>query len=225
MLKVDTVKRICLKKLPPIMAIQLKRFDYDWERECSIKFNDYFEFPRELDMDPYTVAGLARNGELIDYDPEDMKTVVWYKFDDGEVTECKMDDEDEMKNQCFGGEYMGEQVFDNIMKRFLKKLIMTNHPFVLQPPQDRVAESEEIAMISTQLCRLDQSGGGCTLSDQLLLLNKEVSEHGRHLTQYFHLFHLYASLGLPEKLQLLKNTAPLANPDGDTFCPEPLMPI
>ena len=36
------------------MAIQLKRFDYDWERECSIKFNDYFEFPRELDMDPYT---------------------------------------------------------------------------------------------------------------------------------------------------------------------------
>lgn len=32
----------------------------------------------------------------------------WYKFDDGEVTECKMDDEDEMKNQCFGGEYMGE---------------------------------------------------------------------------------------------------------------------
>lgn len=43
-----------MKKLPPIMAIQLKRFDYDWERECSIKFNDYFEFPRELDMDPYT---------------------------------------------------------------------------------------------------------------------------------------------------------------------------
>lgn len=410
--KVDTVKRICLKKLPPIMAIQLKRFDYDWERECSIKFNDYFEFPRELDMDPYTVAGLARNGELIDYDPEDMKTVVcskykltgivvhsgqasgghyysyilhrngndqrWYKFDDGEVTECKMDDEDEMKNQCFGGEYMGEQVFDNIMKRvsyrrqkrwwnayllfytrldveednlcnslnelslaerpglikmpsaidrsvvrqnvrfmhsrsqfspeyfqFLKKLIMTNHQFVLQPPQDRVAEAEEIAMLSGQLCSkflfsvglhtkktlrgpatewydalqvhlrasvhtrawfaqhvlfaqphrfmeyllecpapevrmvfgklivlvahcarndpplplgwgplkhhpgLDMSGGGCTLSDQLLvavllLLNKEVSEHGRHLVQYFHLFHLYASLGPAEKLQLLK---------------------
>ncbi len=30
--KVDTVKRLCIKKLPPIMAIQLKRFDYDWER-------------------------------------------------------------------------------------------------------------------------------------------------------------------------------------------------
>lgn len=53
------------------------------------------------------------------------------------------------------------------------------------------------------------ASGSCTLSDQLLvavlqLLNKDVSEHGRHLTQYFHLFNLYASLGPPEKLQLLK---------------------
>ena len=30
--QVDTVKRMCIKKLPPILAIQLKRFDYDWER-------------------------------------------------------------------------------------------------------------------------------------------------------------------------------------------------
>lgn len=58
--KVDTVKRMCIKKLPPILAIQLKRFDYDWERECAVKFNDHFEFPRELDMGPYTVSGLAK---------------------------------------------------------------------------------------------------------------------------------------------------------------------
>ena len=30
--KVDTVKRMCIKKLPKILCIQLKRFDYDWER-------------------------------------------------------------------------------------------------------------------------------------------------------------------------------------------------
>ena len=58
--KVDTTKRLCVKKLPPILVIQLKRFDYDFERECAIKFNDYFEFPRELDMEPYTVGGLAK---------------------------------------------------------------------------------------------------------------------------------------------------------------------
>ena len=31
-LQVDTVKRLCIKKLPSVLAIQLKRFDYDWER-------------------------------------------------------------------------------------------------------------------------------------------------------------------------------------------------
>jgi len=43
-----------VKKLPPVLAIQLKRFEYDYERVCAIKFNDYFEFPRILDMEPYT---------------------------------------------------------------------------------------------------------------------------------------------------------------------------
>lgn len=161
-LQVDTVKRLLIKKLPPVLAIQLKRFDYDWERECAIKFNDYFEFPRELDMEPYTVAGVAKL-EGDDVNPEnqviqqnepseptpsgsskyrlvgvlvhsgqasgghyysyiiqrnggDGEKNRWYKFDDGDVTECKMDDEEEMKNQCFGGEYMGE-VFDHMMKR------------------------------------------------------------------------------------------------------------
>ena len=152
----NTVKRLCVKKLPPILAIQLKRFEYVYARLCPIKFNDYFEFPRVLDMEPYTVWGLAKaEGEVIDYDIDeesnrDVSTryhltgiVVhsgqasgghyysyilhrppndesgspkWYKFDDGDVSECKMDDDEEMKNQCFGGEYMGE-VFDHVGKR------------------------------------------------------------------------------------------------------------
>lgn len=52
--KVVTVKRMCVRKLPPVLAIQLKRFEYDYERVCAIKFNDYFEFPRFLDMEPFT---------------------------------------------------------------------------------------------------------------------------------------------------------------------------
>lgn len=43
-------------------------------------------------------------------------TEKWYKFDDGEVTECKMNEDEEMKAQCFGGDYMGE-VYDNNLKR------------------------------------------------------------------------------------------------------------
>ena len=45
--------------------IQLKRFDFDWTTERPIKFNDLFEFPRTLDMTPYTAAALARVVHLL----------------------------------------------------------------------------------------------------------------------------------------------------------------
>ncbi|KAF4027179.1 hypothetical protein G4228_018934 [Cervus hanglu yarkandensis] len=426
--KVDTVKRLLIKKLPPVLAIQLKRFDYDWERECAIKFNDYFEFPRELDMEPYTVAGVAKlegdnvnpESQLIQQNEQsDSETAGstkyrlvgvlvhsgqasgghyysyiiqrnggdgernrWYKFDDGDVTECKMDDDEEMKNQCFGGEYMGE-VFDHMMKRmsyrrqkrwwnayilfyerldtidqgdeliryiselaittrphqiimpsaiersvrkqnvqfmhnrmqysleyfqFMKKLLTCNGVYLNPPPgQDHLLpEAEEITMISIQLaarflfttgfhtkkivrgsasdwydalCILlrhsknvrfwfahnvlfnvsnrfseyllecpsaevrgafaklivfiahfslqdgpcpspfaspgpsSQAYDNLSLSDHLLravlnLLRREVSEHGRHLQQYFNLFVMYANLGVAEKTQLLKLSVP-----------------
>ncbi|EHB05962.1 Putative ubiquitin carboxyl-terminal hydrolase FAF-X [Heterocephalus glaber] len=427
--KVDTVKRLLIKKLPPVLAIQLKRFDYDWERECAIKFNDYFEFPRELDMEPYTVAGVAKlegdnvtpESQLIQQNEQSESETAgstkyrlvgvlvhsgqasgghyysyiiqrnggdgernrWYKFDDGDVTECKMDDDEEMKNQCFGGEYMGE-VFDHMMKRmsyrrqkrwwnayilfyermdtidqdnelvryiselavttrphqivmpsaiersvrkqnvqfmhnrmqysleyfqFMKKLLTCNGVYLNPPPgQDHLLpEAEEITMISIQLaarflfttgfhtkkivrgsasdwydalcillrhsknvrfwfahnvlfnvsnrfseyleCRpsaevrgafaklivfiahFSLQDGPCpspfaspgpssqaydnlSLSDHLLravlnlFLRREVSEHGRHLQQYFNLFVMYANLGVAEKTQLLKLSVP-----------------
>uniref|UniRef100_A0A1A9ZPQ2 ubiquitinyl hydrolase 1 n=1 Tax=Glossina pallidipes TaxID=7398 RepID=A0A1A9ZPQ2_GLOPL len=151
--KVVTIKRLCVKKLPPVLAIQLKRFEYDYERVCAIKFNDYFEFPRVLDMEPYTVSGLAKlEGEVIEIGDNcqisdettkyELTGIVvhsgqasgghyfsyilsknpstgreqWYKFDDGEVTECKMNEDEEMKAQCFGGDYMGE-IYDSNLKR------------------------------------------------------------------------------------------------------------
>ncbi|VEL15921.1 unnamed protein product [Protopolystoma xenopodis] len=58
--KVNTLKRLCIKRLPLVLTIQLKRFDYDWEKSVPTKFNDYFEFPREIDMEPYTVEGVER---------------------------------------------------------------------------------------------------------------------------------------------------------------------
>lgn len=186
--KVDTVKRMCVKRLPKVLVIQLKRFDYDWEREMAVKFNDYFEFPRELDMSPYTAATLAeKEGEapsdavndddnldnrgeeklkkqlsnegeskkeeddkktpgdepgegvstkyrlrgivvhsgqasgghyysFIQIRPPGSNSVKWFKFDDGEVTEAKIDDEEEFKAQCFGGEFTGE-VYDHVLKK------------------------------------------------------------------------------------------------------------
>ncbi|KAK4475402.1 hypothetical protein MN116_002461 [Schistosoma mekongi] len=56
--KIPILKRMCIQKLPLVLTIQLKRFDYDWEQGVSLKFNNYCEFPRHLDMLPYTAQGL-----------------------------------------------------------------------------------------------------------------------------------------------------------------------
>ena len=40
-----------------------------------MKFNDYFEFPREFDLEPFTVEGLAKvEGEIIEDDLADAIT-------------------------------------------------------------------------------------------------------------------------------------------------------
>ncbi|KAE9553311.1 hypothetical protein FO519_003477 [Halicephalobus sp. NKZ332] len=59
--KVTCVKRMCVKKLPPFLVFQLKRFDMDWNRNSPVKFFDYFDFPMTLDMEPYTTAGVEKN--------------------------------------------------------------------------------------------------------------------------------------------------------------------
>ena len=56
----SAIKRTCIKKLPKYLCIQLKRFDYDWELNRSLKFDDYFEFPRTLDVTPYIYESINK---------------------------------------------------------------------------------------------------------------------------------------------------------------------
>ena len=56
--KRNTIKRMCIRKLPSTLVIQLKRFHYDWETNRAMKFDDFFQFPWTLEMGPYTVEGI-----------------------------------------------------------------------------------------------------------------------------------------------------------------------
>ncbi|VDI64277.1 ubiquitin carboxyl-terminal hydrolase 9/24 [Mytilus galloprovincialis] len=68
--KRNTMKRMCIKTLPPLLCIQLKRFGYDWEANRALKFDDYFKFPWILDMEPYTTEGMARREEAVETSSE-----------------------------------------------------------------------------------------------------------------------------------------------------------
>jgi len=58
--KIDTLKRTCVKELPRYLVITLKRFEFDFDRMVRVKVNDYYEFPLELNMLPYTQEHLKR---------------------------------------------------------------------------------------------------------------------------------------------------------------------
>ena len=48
--KTDALRGVCFAHLPPILTLQLRRFDYDTETWERIKLDDYFEFPFDLNM-------------------------------------------------------------------------------------------------------------------------------------------------------------------------------
>jgi len=61
--KVDAFKRVAVRTLPTSLCIHLKRFDFDYETMQRLKVKDRFEFPMQLNLEPFTVEGLeAKEG-------------------------------------------------------------------------------------------------------------------------------------------------------------------
>jgi len=56
---VRTMKRMSIKSVGDHLMLHLNRFEFDYETMQQAKLNDRFEFPRNLDMWPYTVWGRA----------------------------------------------------------------------------------------------------------------------------------------------------------------------
>ncbi|EGD80675.1 hypothetical protein PTSG_11701 [Salpingoeca rosetta] len=149
--KRDTIKRTCIKTLPRVLVLQLKRFDYDWERGVPVKFNDYFEFPDELDMGPYTAAGRAAVEDDAGEVPKEMYRLAgvvvhsgqangghytsyvcqrdhagnmsdrWLLFEDHEVTDVEFSGVQSMATQWFGGETTS-QVYDKQLGRTVPRV-------------------------------------------------------------------------------------------------------
>uniref|UniRef100_A0A0D2XZK8 USP domain-containing protein n=1 Tax=Fusarium oxysporum (strain Fo5176) TaxID=660025 RepID=A0A0D2XZK8_FUSOF len=123
---VDAVKRACLKDVPDNVIFHLKRFDFNLRTLQRNKINDYFSFPDQIDMRPYTIehlsnpksdieedifelvgvlvhAGTAESGHYYSYireRPSSSNRPSWVEFNDDLVTPW---DPAQMEYSTFGG--------------------------------------------------------------------------------------------------------------------------
>lgn len=89
------------------------------------------------------------------------------------------------------GEYILVAPSPELRNVFVKLIVFFCHFSINDEP------IEDLHFVGDNLCEQ-------ILTCALHLLKSEVSDHGKHLTQYFTLFNMYAGLGTQQKHQLLK---------------------
>lgn len=62
--KVNTLKRCCIKRMPNVLFLVLKRFEYNFDTMTKFKVNDYCEFPTQLNMTSYSQEDLSKQALL-----------------------------------------------------------------------------------------------------------------------------------------------------------------
>uniref|UniRef100_A0A161ZXS1 ubiquitinyl hydrolase 1 n=1 Tax=Daucus carota subsp. sativus TaxID=79200 RepID=A0A161ZXS1_DAUCS len=84
----DAKRGVLFSNFPPVLQLQLKRFEYDFMRDTMVKINDRYEFPLELDLD-------IEDGKYLSPDADrsirNLYTLHRFKFDDERVTKENLD--------------------------------------------------------------------------------------------------------------------------------------
>ncbi|XP_059307810.1 ubiquitin C-terminal hydrolase 13-like isoform X2 [Lycium ferocissimum] len=119
----DARKGVLFIDFPPVLQLQLKRFEYDFARDTMVKINDRYEFPLQLDLDRengkylspdadrsvrnlYTLhsvlvhSGGVHGGHYYAYIRPTLSDQ-WFKFDDERVTK---EDLKRALEEQYGGE-------------------------------------------------------------------------------------------------------------------------
>lgn len=115
----DAKKGVIFQEFPPVLHLQLRRFEYDVEKDALVKINDRFEFPFEIDLAEFLDESADRSvshvyklhGVLVhsgDFNGGHYFALIkpesdgrWFKFDDDRVTPVT---DKEVLEDNYGGE-------------------------------------------------------------------------------------------------------------------------
>jgi len=142
----DARKGIVFQSFPPVLHLQLKRFEYDMQRDTMVKINDRFEFPFEIDLSEfldvdadrstpctYRLTGvLVHSGDLhgghyFALIKPDRQTR-WLKFDDDRVTPVT---DREVLEENYGGEALNGHVTNQAQRNQPRALKRFTNAYML----------------------------------------------------------------------------------------------
>ncbi|KAL9675747.1 hypothetical protein QQ045_003953 [Rhodiola kirilowii] len=156
----DAKKGVLFIDFPPVLQLQLKRFEYDFNRDTMVKINDRYEFPLQLDLDRengkylsqdanksvrnlYTLhsvlvhSGGIHGGHYYAYIRPTLSDQ-WYKFDDEKVTK---EDTKKALDEQYGGEEELPQTnpgFNNTPFKFTKYSNAYMLVYIRESDKDRI---------------------------------------------------------------------------------------
>ncbi|KAI9685955.1 MAG: hypothetical protein M1820_010704 [Bogoriella megaspora] len=133
----DAKKGVIFEVFPQVLHLQLKRFEYDFERDALMKINERFEFPEVFDATPY-LDEKADKSEPYTYRLHSVlvhsgdlnaghyyafikptKDSGYYRFDDDRVTRST---KKEALDDNFGGEYPTQNGTNGVRNPYTNRL-------------------------------------------------------------------------------------------------------
>ncbi|SCU86930.1 LANO_0C09604g1_1 [Lachancea nothofagi CBS 11611] len=60
----DAKKGVVFESYPPVLHLQLKRFEYDFNYDQLVKINDRYEYPETIDLAPYLDPEIKKQGSI-----------------------------------------------------------------------------------------------------------------------------------------------------------------
>ncbi|SCW02136.1 LAFE_0E14972g1_1 [Lachancea fermentati] len=130
----DAKKGVVFESFPPVLHLQLKRFEYDFNYDQLVKINDRYEFPESIDLSPYLDPEIYRSNPMpciyklhcVLVHSGDISTGhyyamikpnvddQWYRFDDDKVWKVT-------KRQVFDENFGHENLPDEKLRTFTRE--------------------------------------------------------------------------------------------------------
>ncbi|KAF9680759.1 hypothetical protein SADUNF_Sadunf06G0155000 [Salix dunnii] len=193
----DAKKGVLFIDFPPVLQLQLKRFEYDFMRDTMVKINDRYEFPIQLDLDKengkylspeadrsvrnlYTLhsvlvhSGGVHGGHYYAFIRPTLSDQ-WFKFDDERVTK---EDMKRALEEQYGGEEELPQTnpgFNNTPFKFTKYSNAYMLVYIRESDKDKI------------ICNVDEKD----IAEHLRIRLKKEQEEKEDKRRYKAQAHLY----------------------------------